>query len=460
MQDGSYIEVGEIKYNPSTIVIEYNELSFYYSVMTYQDAIDFLYNSLPVFQRDGASAYKPGLATSIALDDIFGNPHRAYPTIHIAGTNGKGSTAHTLAAVLARAGLKVGLYTSPHIFDFRERIRVNGRKIPQAAVVDFVERWKSEASGSELYPSFFELTSTMAFEYFANEKVDVAVIETGLGGRLDSTNIISPCLSIITNISLDHTGLLGDTVEKIAYEKAGIIKPGVPVVVGERLSETEPVFIDKAKEVGAPIYFADSVAGRIEEGKIIYQSTPFGEIVGELAGECQIKNTATILCAIQRLIENGFAITPDAVRAGFANVCGDTGLIGRWMTICKTPLTVCDTGHNIGGWEYIAHQLLSCGCGKLHLIVGFVNDKDISAILQKISDINVDKAIYFSAPSVPRGLPADLLAAKALDFGLSGTVVPDVNEALSLAKQSAGADDLILVAGSNFLVADIKLETL
>ncbi|MDE6186745.1 MAG: bifunctional folylpolyglutamate synthase/dihydrofolate synthase, partial [Duncaniella sp.] len=355
-------------------------------------------------------------------------------------------------------GLKVGLYTSPHIFDFRERIRVNGCKIPQEAVVDFVERWKSKALGSELYPSFFELTSTMAFEYFANEKVDVAVIETGLGGRLDSTNIISPCLSIITNISLDHTGLLGDTIEKIAYEKAGIIKPGVPVVIGERSPESEPVFISKAKEVSAPIYFADSVEGRVENGGIVYPSTPFGKIVGELSGECQIKNTATILCAIQRLIENGFAISSDAVREGFANVCGDTGLIGRWMTICKSPLTVCDTGHNIGGWEYIAHQLSSRESGKLHLIVGFVNDKDISAILQKISDIDADKMIYFSAPSVPRGLNAGELAEKAAEFGLSGMVVPDVNDALSLATQSAGEDDLILVAGSNFLVADIRLE--
>lgn len=426
--------------------------------MTYQEAIDFLYNSLPVFQREGASAYKPGLATSVALDDIFGNPHKAYPTVHIAGTNGKGSTAHTLAAVLARAGFKVGLYTSPHIFDFRERIRVNGRKISQEAVVDFVERWKSYASGSELSPSFFELTSTMAFEYFAKENVDVAVIETGLGGRLDSTNIISPCLSVITNISLDHTGLLGDTIEKIAYEKAGIIKPGVPVVIGERSPESEPVFISKAKDVGAPIYFADSVEGRVEKGGIVYPSTPFGKIVGELSGECQIKNTATILCAIQRLIENGFAISSDAVREGFANVCGDTGLIGRWMTICKSPLTVCDTGHNIGGWEYIAHQLSSRESGKLHLIVGFVNDKDISAILQKISDIDADKMIYFSAPSVPRGLNAGELAEKAAEFGLSGMVVPDVNDALSLATQSAGEDDLILVAGSNFLVADIRLE--
>lgn len=288
--------------------------------MTYQAAIEFLFNSLPVFQREGASAYKPGLGTSIALDDIFGNPHRKYATIHIAGTNGKGSTAHTLAAVLARAGYRTGLYTSPHIFDFRERIRVNGEKISEEAVVDFVTRWKG--MDSALTPSFFELTSTMAFEYFADQNVDVAVIETGLGGRLDSTNIISPVLSIITNISHDHTNLLGDTLEKIAFEKAGIIKSGVPVVIGEVLPETEPVFRAKAEEVKAPIHIAAPVEAVIEDGgSILYPSTPFGAVKGELSGACQVKNTATILCALLRLRELGFNIQDEAVGTGFANVC-------------------------------------------------------------------------------------------------------------------------------------------
>lgn len=425
--------------------------------MTYQDAIDFLYNSLPVFQREGASAYKPGLATSVALDDIFGNPHRAYATVHIAGTNGKGSTAHTLAAVLSRAGYKVGLYTSPHIFDFRERIRVNGRKIPHEAVVDFVERWK--ALQSDLTPSFFELTSTMAFEHFAREGVDVAVIETGLGGRLDSTNIITPVLSVITNISPDHTNLLGDTLEKIAFEKAGIIKPGVPVVIGETQPETAPVFNAKAVEEGAPVYFARPVSGKIGDSGIDYPSTPFGEIHGELSGECQIRNAATIFCALERLRERGFRIPDAAVREGFANVCGDTGLMGRWTTIREKPLTVCDTGHNIGGWEYIARQLSARKSGRVHLIVGFVNDKDISAILRRIAEINVDKSLYFSAPSVPRGLQADMLAAKASEFGLTGIAVPDVNDALAEATSAAAPDDLILIAGSNFLIADLKLDS-
>lgn len=425
--------------------------------MTYQDSIEFLFNSLPVFQREGASAYKPGLGTSIALDDIFGNPHRRYVTIHIAGTNGKGSTAHTLAAVLARAGYRTGLYTSPHIFDFRERIRVNGEKISEEAVVDFVTRWKG--MDSELTPSFFELTSTMAFEYFADQKVDVAVIETGLGGRLDSTNIISPVLSIITNISHDHTNLLGDTLEKIAFEKAGIIKSGVPVVIGEALPETEPVFRAKAEGMDAPIHIAAPVDAEFkDDGSIFYPSTPFGAVKGELSGSCQVKNTATILCGILRLRELGFNIPDEAVSAGFANVCEDTGLLGRWTVLSHKPLTVCDTGHNIGGWEYIASQLSSRKEGRVHLIVGFVNDKDISAILAKIASIGVDKRLYFSSPSVPRGLKAAELSRKAAEFGLDGEVIDDVNRALRKATAEASGDDLILIAGSNFLIADLKLE--
>lgn len=424
--------------------------------MTYQEAIDFLFNSLPVFQREGASAYKPGLGTSIALDDMFGNPHREYACIHIAGTNGKGSTAHTLAAVLARAGYKVGLYTSPHIFDFRERIRVNGRKIPHETVVDFVERWK--AVKSNLTPSFFELTSTLAFEYFAREKVDVAVIETGLGGRLDSTNIITPVVSVITNISLDHTGLLGDTLGKIAFEKAGIIKEGVPVVIGEWQPETAPVFEERARSVGAPLRYAEEISGYHEGGVMLYPSTPYGGIRGELAGNCQIRNAATILATLRTLEEQGCRIPAEAVREGFAHVCGDTGLMGRWTVVRREPLTVCDTGHNIGGWEYIAAQLSARKAGTVHLIVGFVNDKDISAILRKISEIGGEKRLYFSAPSVPRGLKADALAEKAAQFGLTGAVIDDVNEALATATAAVTSpDDMILIAGSNFLIADLDL---
>lgn len=427
--------------------------------MTYQESIDFLYNSLPVFQREGASAYKPGLGTSVALDDLFGNPHREYACIHIAGTNGKGSTAHTLAAVLARAGYRTGLYTSPHIFDFRERIRVNGQKISHEAVVDFVERWM--AVESDLTPSFFELTSTMAFEYFAREKVDVAVIETGLGGRLDSTNIITPVVSVITNISPDHTALLGESLEKIAFEKAGIIKTGVPAVIGERQPECMAVFEERAEAVGAPLKYAASLDGRREDGMMVYEHTPYGKIRGELSGDCQIRNAATVMETLGVLSGCGFAIPAESVRDGFAHVCKDTGLMGRWTTLRRDPLTICDTGHNIGGWEYIASQLSARKSGTLHLIMGFVNDKDISAILRKIAEIGGDKRLYFSAPSVPRGLNAEVLAAQAAEFGLNGPAIADVNEALATATAAAtGTDDMILIAGSNFLIADLNLSLL
>ncbi len=427
--------------------------------MTYNEAIEFLYNSLPVFHNIGAGAYKPGLATSMALDDIFGNPHHRYPTIHIAGTNGKGSTAHTLAAILQRSGYRTGLYTSPHIFDFRERIRVNGHKISTEAVVDFVERWKKINTTHQLTPSFFELTSTMAFEYFANSKVDVAIIETGLGGRLDSTNIISPILSIITNISLDHTALLGDTLPQIAAEKAGIIKDGTPVVIGELHPETAPVFDKKAAESMASITYAAPVEGKHSGNGILYPDTPFGEIYGELAGDYQINNTATEITAVTELRKLGLNISDSAVREGFANVISDTHLQGRWMKIASAPLTICDTGHNCGGWEYIVKQLDDFSTGAVHLITGFVNDKDISTILHLISSIKTPLQLYFSSPSVARGLKAEELAAKAAKAGLQGKVIDDVNAALAEASSVAHPDnDMILIAGSNFLMADLKIE--
>lgn len=429
--------------------------------MTYQQAIDYLYNSLPVFQKVGASAYKPGLGTSLALDDLFGNPHRKYPTVHIAGTNGKGSTAHTLAAVLQSAGYKVGLYTSPHLFDFRERIRVNGEKISHEAVVSFVERWfeKSRiAPYNVLSPSFFELTSTMAFEYFADENVDVAIIETGLGGRLDSTNIIMPVLSVITNISLDHTSLLGNTIREIAFEKAGIIKHGVPVVIGEWQKETEQVYADKVEEEEAELIYATPVEAEITPGGISYHSTLYGDFTGELKGEYQIKNTATVLAALSVLAKRGFEITPKAVHEGFANVTRLTHLMGRWHTLSGHPLTVCDTGHNAGGWQYITDQLNSYTSGRVHLIIGFAADKDITPVLTMIASLTVPVNLYFSSPSVKRGLDADSLSKKAASVGLRGEVVADVNDALALARERADVDnDMILIAGSNFLIADLKL---
>lgn len=422
--------------------------------MTYQNAIDYLFSQLPVFQRDGASAYKPGLDTSIALARAFGDPQKRYPTIHIAGTNGKGSTAHTLAAIIHRAGYRTGLYTSPHIFDFRERIRVDGAMIPEGEVVSFTQRWI--AMESPLRPSFFELTSTMAFDFFARAGVDVAVIETGLGGRLDSTNIITPALSVITNISLDHTAQLGHTRPEIAAEKAGIIKPGVPAVLGEYDDEILPVFRDKARSAGAPLVCVSPLEWETRDGRNHYPSTPFGPLDGDLSGEWQACNMATILAAVAQLRSAGFAIPDEAVAAGVANVTADTGLLGRWTVVARDPVTVIDTGHNIGGWTHIVRRLSAYRAGRVRLVCGFVADKDIAPILRLIAAMPEVPRLYFSAPSSPRGLRADRLAAAAREAGLDGTVEPDVNRAVREAREASAQGDLVVVAGSNFLIADLR----
>ena len=422
-------------------------------MVNYDEAINFLYTQLPMFQRMGANAYKPGLDTSIALDKAFGNPHSRFPSIHIAGTNGKGSTAHTLAAILQSAGYKVGLYTSPHLVDFRERIRINGEMISHSAVVDFVNRYR--ALQLDCQPSFFELTMTMAFEYFAKEKIDIAVIETGLGGRLDSTNIISPILSIITNISFDHTAFLGDTLTAIASEKAGIIKRNTPVVVGEASGDVKQLFLDKSIEMNSPIKFADEnkafSSAELTPDGYLYHNTPFGNITGELTGECQQKNTATILSAIEQLRLIGWEITPDAVKQGFANVCNLTGLAGRWMELQQSPRVVCDTGHNVGGWEYLSRQLSQVE-GKLHMVIGFVNDKDISHILDLMPH---NATYYFTRAEIPRALSADEVKAIALAKGLKGEAYATVAEAFQKAIISASATDTIFIGGSTFVVADL-----
>lgn len=425
--------------------------------MDYNEALDLLYSSVPAFHAIGAGAYKPGLATSRALDDLAGNPHRRYPTIHVAGTNGKGSTSHTLAAILSSAGLRTGLYTSPHIFDFRERIRVDGEMISREEVASFVERWmKVSREHPELQPSFFELTSTMAFEHFARRAVDVAVIETGLGGRLDSTNIITPVLSVITNISLDHTAQLGSTLAGIAAEKAGIIKPGVPVVVGERDEATEQVFEAKARECGSPLRWASPLEGSVGEDFNIYPSTPYGMLRGELRGECQTRNAATVLAAVEEL-QAHWCIPAEAVREGIANVGRLTGLFGRWTTIGTSPLTVADTGHNEGGWRLIVDELSRITRRPRHLVVGFVADKDLNHILPLLQPLRNDLKIWFAAPSCQRGLPADELAQRAAEYGLTGTVAPDVNDAVAAARSAAGPGGFVLVAGSNFLIADLRI---
>jgi len=419
----------------------------------YNDAIEFLYTSMPMFQRVGASAYKPGLDTVKLLDEAFGNPHLKYKTIHIAGTNGKGSTAHTIAAILQSAGYRVGLYTSPHLVDFRERIRVNGAMISHEAVVNFVNRYR--AMSLDCHPSFFELTMTMAFEHFANEKVDIAVIETGLGGRLDSTNIITPILSIITNISFDHTAFLGNTLTAIAAEKAGIIKPSIPVVIGEAQGPVREVFQQKADEQNSPIYFAEDEPrfDSIEtlDNALLYRGAQYGDIIGELMGDCQPKNAATILTVLPVLAKCGIKITDDAVVKGFAHVSTLTGLMGRWMTLQRNPHVVCDTGHNVGGWQYLSRRLKSID-GTLHMIIGFVNDKDVSHILEMMPKT---ARYYLTNAQIERAMPVDQLAKIAAECGLVGEKYPSVEDAYKTALANATPTDTIFIGGSTFIVADL-----
>ena len=425
--------------------------------MTYNEATTYLFNSAPLFQNIGAGAYKEGLSNTNALDSRYGHPHRSYRTIHVGGTNGKGSVSHTLAAILQCAGYKVGLYTSPHLADFRERIRVNGQMIPEQRVIDFVTEEK--AFFEPLHPSFFELATALAFLYFKEEKVDVAVIEVGLGGRLDCTNIINPELSVITNISKDHVQFLGDTPTQIAKEKAGIIKPETPVVIGETNNNTEVrnVFITKSKEVGTSIKFADEESEILHsfaqpQGGRKYQTKNWGVFNGELGGDCQEKNTATILCAVQTLIEQGYNIKDKHVHEGIAKVCSLTGLMGRWQRLGNEPLAICDTGHNIGGMQYIVGQLASTPHEKLHFVIGMVNDKDIDSVLGILPK---DAEYYFTQASVQRALSAESLAIKAGKLGLKGVVITDVKEAYRKAQQNATKDDLIFVGGSTFVVADL-----
>lgn len=427
--------------------------------MTYKETLDFLYNQVPMFQNFGAGAYKPGLDTTLALARHWGNPHKELKrAIHIGGTNGKGSTAHSIAAVLQSAGYKVGLYTSPHLVDFRERIRVNGVKISEEYVVDFVSQYLASPGLVDLHPTFFELTTIMALRYFADSNVDVAVIEVGLGGRLDCTNIISPDLSVIINISLDHTALLGHTEPEIAAEKAGIIKPGTPVVIGRAEGEVRQVFVDKAREAGADIIFAlDSlpyVSAVTTSDGILYTSTLWGDVTGELCGDCQKENTATILTAL-RLISGMFPrVDAKAVKKGLASVCELTGLAGRWMTVRKSPVKViCDTGHNIGGWQLLGPRLAQMAQStRLGIVLGFVNDKDIDAIMELLPH---NATYFFASPSVHRGRPAAETLEIAASHGISGHAFNSVKEAYDAAMIQTAHLDCIFVGGSTFVVADL-----
>lgn len=423
--------------------------------MTYQEAVRYLYESAPLFQNVGQAAYKEGLENTYLLDAHFGHPHRKYKTIHVAGTNGKGSCSHTIAAVLQAAGYSVGLYTSPHLLDFRERIRVNGRKIPEARVVEFVER--ERAFFEPLHPSFFELTTALAFTYFAEAGVDVAVVEVGLGGRLDCTNIITPVLSVITNISLDHTQFLGSTLAQIAAEKAGIIKPGVPVVIGEEQSETMPVFRTVASRQQAPLFSAEEEARAAsfeaeptDDGRMAYRTAQYGTFYGELAGTYQVCNAKTILSAIAH-VQQHFYVNRYHVAKGFAGVCELTGLMGRWQIVERQPLVVCDTGHNAGGWTYLARQLSDVPCRTRHIVFGMCEDKDVDAVL---SLLPADAVYYFAPSSVRRAMPAEHLAELAIRRGLIGIPFPNVASAFEAARAVAAPDDLIYVGGSSFVVAD------
>ncbi len=425
--------------------------------MTYDETLSYLYDSMPVFHQVGAAAYKPGLATSNTLDEYLGYPHRSYRTIHVGGTNGKGSVSHLIASILQASGYKVGLYTSPHLVDFRERIRVNGQKTDSAYVIDFVAR--HHTFFETLKPSFFELTSSMAFDYFRREKVDFAIIEVGLGGRLDSTNIITPILSVITNISLEHTLLLGNTLAKIAGEKAGIIKKGVPVVIGEAPDpNVREVFREKAGTMQAPIIWAEESdvlqeAKVKENGKWLFRTADFGELEGELGGNVQKKNAQTVLTALRTLIEGKITIPPEAVHTGFARVAELSGLMGRWQTLQEQPHVICDTGHNIGAWEYLALQLKQAlqSYKQVHIIIGMANDKDIDGVLA----LTPKKATYyFTQASVRRAFPVGDFAAKARNHGLQGTEYLTVPEAVNSALSAANEDDLIFIGGSTFVVAD------
>lgn len=415
--------------------------------MNYQETTEYLFNSTPVFEKIGAKAYKPGLQTTFALDDHFGHPHQKYKTIHIAGTNGKGSCSHTLAAILQSQGYKVGLYTSPHLVDFRERIRVNGECVPEQYVIDFVE--ENRAFFEPLHPSFFELTTAMALKYFAEQEVDYAVIEVGLGGRLDCTNIITPILSIITNISFDHTQFLGNTLAEIAGEKAGIIKPGVPVVIGEYLPETRPVFENKAKSENAPILFAqDFDADQLESGETC-------DVDMELKGSYQERNKKTILTALH-ILRQKLAISDEAIREGFAHVCELTGLRGRWEKLNDTPLTICDTGHNLAGWNYLAPQINSVKAETKHIVFGMVDDKDVVHVLQLLKEKLENRVKYYwTQPSTKRAIPVEKLSELALKLGLHGETYYSVKEAYNAALKNAEKDDFVFVGGSSYVVADL-----
>ena len=419
---------------------------------------------MPMFERQGASGYKEGLSNTLALDNHFGHPHKSFATIHVGGTNGKGSVSHTLASVLQACGYRVGLYTSPHLVDFRERIRVNGEPVSEDYVMRFVEQERSFFE--PLHPSFFEVTTAMAFKYFRDEHVDIAVVEVGLGGRLDCTNIIQPLVSVITNISFDHTQFLGDTLAKIAAEKAGIIKKGTPVVIGENDDETRPVFEAKAAEMHAPILFAEdqpevSTATMLPEGGMHYETRHFGVLDGDLGGIYQQKNMNTVLQTLRVLYGDGsrcvVGTTQEnrplcgSLQRGVGHVAANTGLTGRWQQVNASPRVICDTGHNVGGWQYLSRQLAMVECDQMHIVFGMVDDKDINTVLDMLPK---SAKYYFTKAETKRALNEAVVLAKAQQHGLAGEAYPTVYEAYKAARHAASERDFIFVGGSSYVVGD------
>uniref|UniRef100_UPI0032179587 bifunctional folylpolyglutamate synthase/dihydrofolate synthase n=1 Tax=uncultured Draconibacterium sp. TaxID=1573823 RepID=UPI0032179587 len=430
--------------------------------MNYKDTLDYLFERLPMFQRSGPAAYKNNLDNTIKLDNLYGNPHRKFKTIHIAGTNGKGSVSHMLAAVLQSAGYKTGLYTSPHLKDFRERIRINGEMIPESEVINWVNNFRINNDLWKIEPSFFELTVALAFNYFAEQEVDFAVIEVGLGGRLDSTNIITPEVSVITNIGLDHTNLLGETLEEIAAEKAGIIKKDVPVVIGTTQKETKEVFLETAKQKGANIYFADqefevaySMLGmdgkqklKVEkEGREVYP-----ELKLDLLGSYQNKNIPAVLKAVAVLNKRGIKITESDLLEGLAHVSEKSGLLGRWQVLGNNPLVVCDTGHNEDGLKVVVEQINNTAYKNLHIVFGTVADKNPDKVLELLPK---NAQYYFVRANLPRALNEKELLSKARKLGLKGESYGSVAEGVAIAKENADRNDFVFIGGSTFVVAEI-----
>ena len=403
--------------------------------MTYQETTNWLFNQLPMYQLQGASAYKKDLTNTILLANHLNNPEKNLKCIHVAGTNGKGSTSHLLASVYQEAGYKVGLYTSPHLKDFKERIKINGNEISEEFVVDFVDKNKIFFEENDL--SFFEMSVGLAFEYFVKEKTDINIIEVGMGGRLDSTNIITPLVSVITNIGLDHTQFLGTTLEAIAFEKAGIIKPKIPVVVGEYTSETKPVFVKKSYETSSEIFFASD---------LINETYP-----SELLGDYQISNKKTVIQTV-RVLQNLYPIKKETIKKGFLHVVKNTGLLGRWQQLNEKPKVICDTAHNSHGLKIVLNQIDNEKFNTLHIVLGVVNDKDLDSILPLFPK----KAIYyFCKPNIPRGLDATILKQKASEYQLIGNLYNSVSNAYEDALKNASKNDFIFIGGSTFVVAEV-----